>query len=368
MREITPALTDELRALCGKGDIWRCPAFPITTFRGLVEHVATLAYLNRDELLFFRGQNKDYQSKAGGTTLYPSIYREDSLALRELRHRFDMLDQAGRLLSERFRLAKIAGHRELRQKRYIQWSILQHYEVLSTPLLDLTQSLRVACSFAQLRSTEPTCFVYVLGLPYLTNRIAIHSEHDVVNVRLLSICPPAALRPYFQEGYMAGTADVTIDFESKTELDFRNRLIAKFEIPSGKRFWGPGFDQIPETALYPSGDQILDLCNEIKGELRNELRPGDIGEFIKEWSLLETGLLETARRLTQRIVSVREAISVLEKQGLLSDQQAKELQNIRAVRNAVVHHPDSIDEKALPRALQSARSIISSSNWKKLGP
>ncbi len=241
MREITPKLTRELETHCAGAPVWRAPAFPVSTFRPLVEHVARVAYANRDELLFFRGQGKDYQSRTGGTTLYPSIYRGDIVPTRELRHRFDLLDQAARLLVDRFKTAKVEGHTELRHKRYIQWSILQHYEVAATPFLDLTQSLRVACSFAQLRSTDPTCHVYVLGLPYMTNRLTINSEHDVVNIRLLSICPPAALRPYFQEGYLAGTADVTTDFDSKTELDFRNRLIAKFAIPRARSFWGNGF-------------------------------------------------------------------------------------------------------------------------------
>jgi hypothetical protein len=257
MREITPKPTSELQRHIRGGPVWRATAFEVTTFRALVEHVARLAYVNPDELLFFRGQDKDYQSKAGGTTLYPAIYRGDSLATRELRHRFELLDQAARLLVERFKKAKVDGHRELRQKRYIQWSILQHYEVLATPLLDLTQSLRVACSFAQLESTDPTCYVYVLGLPYVTNRISINSEHDIVNVRLLSICPPAALRPYFQEGYLAGTADVTTEFDSKTELDFRNRLVAKFAIPRTKAFGVQGSTRFlkppfcPEATRFP---------------------------------------------------------------------------------------------------------------------
>lgn len=241
MREITPRLTPELEEHCKGMPVWRAPAFEASNFRALVEHVARLAYANPDELLFFRGQDRDYQSKAGGTTLYPAIYRGDSLPARELRHRFDLLEQAARLLVDRFKKRRIDGHRELRQKKYIQWSILQHYEVVATSLLDLTQSLRVACSFAQIRSTDPTCYVYVLGLPYLSNRISINSEHDIVNVRLLSICPPAALRPYFQEGFLAGTADVTSEFDSKTELDFRSRLIAKFAIPMHE----------------PSGEQVL---------------------------------------------------------------------------------------------------------------
>jgi hypothetical protein len=357
MRTITPALTPDLEAHCNGLSVWRAVPFPVPHFRSLVEHVARLAYLNRDELLFFRGQNKDYQSKGGGTTLYPSIYREDALAARELRHRFDLLEQAGRILADKFKHAEIEGHRDVRQKRYIQWSILQHYEVLGTPLLDLTHSLRVACSFAQLRSTDPVCYVYVLALPYITNRISINSEHDIVNVRLLSICPPSALRPYFQEGYLAGTTDVTSDFDNKIELDFRNRLVAKFAIPRAESFWGSGFNLIPETALYPRGDQILDLCKEIKAELREELVPGDLGTFVREWAELESRLMEAARRQSNRIVSVREAISILTKSEILSPDLAHELNALRSFRNAVVHRPDTVKTSDLGKWLGRVRDL-----------
>jgi FRG domain len=275
---------------------------------------------------------------------------------REVRHRFDMLEQAARLLSEKFKSAGIEGHRELRQKRYIQWSILQHYEVVATPLLDLTQSLRVACSFAQLRSTDLECYVYVLGLPYITNRISLNSEHDIVIVRLLSICPPAALRPYFQEGYLAGTTDITSEFESKTELDFRNRLIAKFGIPRAQTFWGTGFDQIPETALYPRSDRIL--CSNLKAELRTELRPGELGEFIKAWANLEEQLLFMARRLTNRNVSVREAILALANKGILSSDAAQQLEALRNLRNAVVHRPGTVRTANLEESLGRIRNLL----------
>ena len=360
MREITPRLTPELTRHCGDGPVWRAKAFDVSTFRALVEHMAKLAYANRDELLFFRGQDKDYQSKAGGTTLYPAIYRGDVIPIRELRHRFELLGQAARLLVERFKKAKVDGHAELRHKRYIQWSILQHYEVTATPLLDLTHSLRVACSFAQLRSSDPTCYVYVLGLPYVTNRITINSEHDLVNVRLLSICPPAALRPYFQEGYLAGTTDVTTDFDSKTELDFRNRLVAKFAIPRARSFWGSKFDQIPESALFPRGDSILDLCAELKAELKEELQPGDLGTFIKEWATLEEYLLETARRLTERNVSVREAAAQLAKREVIPVKLAQEIEAIRMVRNSVVHKPGTVGSETLSSMLDRLRQVLRS--------
>ena len=355
MREITPTLTPELFSHCKSVPVWKAPAFEIARFHELVKHVARLSYANRDELLFFRGQDKDYQSKAGGTTLYPSIYREDVLSNRELQHRFDLLDQAGRLLANSFKKARVDGHRELQHKKYIQWSILQHYEVVRTPLLDLTQSLRVACSFAQLQSTDPTCCVYVLSLPYITNRISINSEHDIVNIRLLSICPPAALRPFFQEGYLAATTDVTDDFDSKTELDFRNRLVAKFAIPRAHSFWGKGFNQIPELALYPRKDLILELCNELKDQLREELTPGDLGEFVKRWALLEQYLLTKARQSSQRNVSVREAIMTLAKLGILSPVLAQELNALRSFRNAAVHQPETIQAKDLGIWLDRAR-------------
>jgi hypothetical protein len=358
MRETKPSLTPELDAHRNGVAIWKAPAFQVTRFREIVEHVARLAYANPDELLFFRGQDKDYQSKAGGTTLYPAIYRGDSLAARELRHRFDVLDQAARLLVDRFKTKRVEGHKELRYKKYIQWSILQHYEVVPTPLLDLTQSLRVACSFAQLRSTDPACYVYVLGLPYLTNRISINSEHDIVNVRLLSICPPSALRPYFQEGYLAGTADVTTDFESKTEADFRNRLVAKFAIPRAKVFWGAGFDPIPESALYPDGDTIRDLCAGLQMELRSELQPGHIGEFISDWAVLEDYLLENARRVTERNVSVREAISALAKRGRLNSEQAMLLDALRRFRNTLVHQPKGLSAGATEEWHSTLRRVL----------
>jgi hypothetical protein len=359
MREITPKLTPEVQKHTGGEPVWRAKPFEISTFRTLVEHVARLAYLNPDELLFFRGQDKDFQSRAGGTTLYPMIYRGDSVAARELRHRFELLDQAARLLVERFKKAGVDGHRELRQKRYIQWSILQHYGVLPTPLLDLTQSIRVACSFAQLHSTDPTCYVYVLGLPYVTNRISINSEHDIVNVRLLSICPPDALRPYFQEGYLAGTADVTTEFDSKTELDFRRRLVAKFAIPRAKGFWGPGFDRIPESALLPRGDRIEDLCSTLREELRDELQPGDIGAFLREWVDLEEHLLEKAREQTERNVSVREAITSLARLGHLTAQQAASLDSVRKLRNTVVHQPKNLSPTTVDELMPIVRQLKS---------
>ena len=146
-------------------DVWRAPAYEIANYRDLVEHVARLAYTNRNHLLFFRGQDRDYQSKAGGSTLYPAIYRGDSVPHAEFEVRFRELDAASKTLAELFQDRKIEGYRDVSRKKFIQWSILQHYEVIATPLLDVTQSLRVASSFAQLASTDPTCYEMCWACP-----------------------------------------------------------------------------------------------------------------------------------------------------------------------------------------------------------
>lgn len=266
MRSITPTLTKELNDRLTSPQVPKAEAFHVSSYRKLMGHVARLSYLNKDYLLFYRGQGSDFTNKAGATTLYPSIYRGDRLSREELDTRFELLARCSRRLREALQKEKPEGYLDVKRRKYIQWSILQHYEVCQTPLLDLTHSLRVACSFALLFDDGKDPYVYVLGLPYLTNRISINSEHDIVNIRLLSICPPDALRPYYQEGYLAGTDDITTEYDSKDELDFNNRLIAKFRISRKAGFWEKGFEPVPEAMLYPKNDRFEEICSAIRAD------------------------------------------------------------------------------------------------------
>lgn len=243
----------------------------IDTFDDLVRKVAHLSFENRDHMLFYRGQSREHYNREGNTSLYPSIYRtknNEILSSDMLGQRFKLLDQASVLLIRKFGDLGINNSiKELKKRKYIQWSILQHYEVCDTPLLDLTQSIRVACSFAFLKGGDTGIF-YVLGLPYITNRISINSEHDIVNVRLINICPPQALRPYFQEGNLVGTDDITLNYEDRSDFDFKRRLIAKFKIPNTEKFWG-GQSSL-ENYLKPLNDEIEDICKQIHKELQEE--------------------------------------------------------------------------------------------------
>lgn len=268
MRQVYPKLTDELKKITSPKTIGRDEGYLVNTFRELVEHTAKLAYKNKDYILFYRGQSTDYKNKKNFSTFYPSIYRSQYLKREELIQRFKMLKYTSKLLVEELKNNNIEGHREIAKKKYLQWSILQHYEVIETPLIDVTQSLRVACSFATLnnRNYDKSAYIYVFGLPYYSNRITINSEHDLVNIRLLSISPPQALRPYFQEGYLIGTTDIMNDFKSK-ELDLNQRLFAKFKINNTNELWDKEFTAIPKSAIYPDCDDIEKICKRIKKEL-----------------------------------------------------------------------------------------------------
>lgn len=359
MRHIPPAFTEALSRHVGSRPVAQVEAFPVSSFRALMEHVARLAYLNKDHLLFYRGQTQDYRNKAGASTLYPGIYRGERVERAELDVRFDVLRGASTRLKADLKSAQVDGHADVRRRRYIQWSILQHYEVCPTPLLDVTHSLRVACSFAHLAGNDEA-FIFVLGLPYFTNRISLNTEHDIVNVRLLSICPPDALRPYFQDGYVVGTDEITNEFDSKDELDFNNRLIAKFRFNTGRAFWSGGFSPIPREALFPSQDRIQELCSAIKEELGTELELGRLGSFLHAWTHLERMLLTAARERKDRVFSLREAMSLLMRSEDIPEQLLPELENLRKIRNQAVHEPGKVGSRELADARRRTKALTES--------
>ncbi len=359
MRNIVPTIPADYSAeLSDPAKIASSRPLLISNFRELVEVVAKFAYHNKDYLLFFRGQSKDYLNKGGNSTFYPTIYRGDYVSHRELRYRFDILEGCSKALSQVFEDKKIDGYKDVKRRKLIQWSILQHYEVCSTPLLDFTHSLRVACSFAYLNNHSDDAFVFMFGFPYLTNRISLNSEHDIVNVRLLSICPPEAYRPHFQEGYLAGTDEITDNYDRKSELDFNNRLIVKFKLPPETDFWGRNFHKIPEDSLYPKSDPIKRLCDEVSDMASRELKSGDLGDFLKVWSEIEEIVTGLARHDKQRHLSFRQALNSIQSNYHFDKELYYQLDRIRTFRNQIVHKPKDIDSGAVLKFLHQAENAL----------
>jgi hypothetical protein len=250
-------------------DILASNAKKIKTYDELVTDVAQIQHRNRNLTLYYRGQNIDFKP-FGETSILPSIYRKKKGEKRlMLKSGFETLKNKAEELKKLFREStiKYAGTSMLNKYPEIAWSLLQHYEVCDTPLLDLTHSLHVACSFAFDRNTGDTGIIYIIGMPWLTDSIGYNTYEELVNIKLLSVCPPQAQRPFFQEGYLAGPFPnyKLNDVNRVTQFDFNRRLIAKFEIPiKTGNFWGDGFDRIPSAKLYQDNDEIKKICDKLK--------------------------------------------------------------------------------------------------------
>lgn len=235
--------------------------YRVASYLDLATKVAELQFRNPDFILMFRGQADDYRNVRNNTTLKPSLFRSisgtrDAPDPNVLSDRFRMLAEAERQLLEEYKTSKLLGLEGLQRYRLLRWAILQHYEVCATPLLDVTHSLRIAASFASHEDRKKS-FIYVLAVPNLSGAITASAEVGLQIIRLASVCPPPALRPHIQEGYLLGEYPDLVDFDQKQlyphyEIDFGRRLLAKFCF-SPVEFWQDGaFPRIELTALYPA--------------------------------------------------------------------------------------------------------------------
>lgn len=248
----------------------------VESYLELARLVAELQFLNREHVLLFRGQSNDYKNLQRNTTLKPSLFRGAGKANPselELKRRFEMLDHAERLLVEAYGETSMLGRDRVIRQRIVRWSILQHYEVCGTPLLDVTHSLRIAASFAT-HGADDEAYIFVVGVPSLGGGITASAEAGLQTVRLSSVCPPDALRPHLQEGYLLGEYPDIAAIDQKQlyrhyEVDFGRRLVAKFRFDP-KTFWKKtAFPLVSKTALYPAPktDPLYAIAKRIKAAL-----------------------------------------------------------------------------------------------------
>ena len=164
-------------------------ASQVNSFMSLATKVAELQFLNRDFVLLFRGQKGDYKNNKGNTTLKPTLFRTASgknPSLEALMQRFNTLQRAEGLLGKIYTERSFLGRKRIQRQQMLRWSILQHYEVCATPLLDVTHSLRVAASFAS-DGADCEAYVFVLGVPNLSGAVTASAEAGIQIIRLSSV-------------------------------------------------------------------------------------------------------------------------------------------------------------------------------------
>lgn len=250
----------------------------VRSYVDLATKVAELQFRNRDFVLMFRGQNGDYKNRLGYTSLKPSLLRAANSnrvpTEATLNKRFERLVHAEVALVEEYKARRLLGCDRLERQRILRWAMIQHYEICPTPLLDVTQSLRIAASFAS-HDANKEAFVFVLGIPNVSGAITASAEAGIQTVRLASVCPPTAVRPHVQEGYLlaeypeCATAEQKLLY-SHAEMDFGRRLIAKFRFKP-ESFWEKSghFPLVGESALYPraSVDGMCALADAVRSSI-----------------------------------------------------------------------------------------------------
>jgi hypothetical protein len=245
-------------------NIRRSPGYDVFKFRQLVNEVAHVTISNKNYEMYYRGQSKDYMNNQSSyfrknepkTIIYPSICRPErkedgtykySTKKSQIIKRYDDLSKMIELMTKK-------GRRKSHFNEYY-YSLLQHYDILPTPFIDITQSLRVAATFALKASNSG--YLYVFGLPYANQSISYYSDLSIVLIKLQNVMPLDALRPRYQEGYLVGKFPIQPTKEQGDDL--ANRLVAKFRLNNKDgNFWDKHFLPMPEEILYPENDYVLD--------------------------------------------------------------------------------------------------------------
>ena len=232
-------------------------------YRQLLDFVSSINYENPRFDILYRGQGEDYlmkrrrSSTEPRSSIYPSIFRvpndHKTMLRKERERRFDELDRLSNRLVKEY---PFDGRARIRSFEEVQWAILQHYQVVYTPLVDVTDSLLAAASFAYLGRKNGSGYLYAFGVPHQQGSISYHADDRLVVVRLASACPPEARRAHYQQAYFVGR------FTQNGKRSFGDnlavRMVAKFRLVFSN-FWTDGFSPLPKNFLFPKKDPMRDL-------------------------------------------------------------------------------------------------------------
>lgn len=342
-------------------------AVDVETYNDLIMEVADLSIKNPGVVLFFRGQQEIYRAKKYAT-LYPSIFRNKK---DKVMSDFNKLEIASNLLKGMIGDYKDGYNQneinEIQNIELLRHSLLQHYEICGTPLLDVSQSLKVACSFALSNNKGERVkdgYIFVLALPYVNGRITVNYDEYITNIRLLSIGTSISKRPYFQEGYMVRSIYDVFDYDTKEEYDFKNRLLAIYHIKNNKKFWGSEHI-LEKDQLYPMKDSMKEIAADITKQIDKTIISKDmdiVRGFLYQWNLLEK-YIKNSSNLRNRHDGkyynyYKDGLDTLVNQGILPNRYRGEINDIKSFRNKLVHRTEIVSDSEIVYYINEVNNII----------
>jgi hypothetical protein len=258
--------TSDYADLEGGRAAWRTSVLfeQIDTFAELVERVAFLQVMNKRHVLYFRGSAQDYSKDTEHPGLdLPSMLRAPPggrITIELLRQRWNDLEDQAKAWEPLLR-DHHPRHRTLTHYPETSWAVQQHYKDLlpkhddpsddrraQSLYLDVTHSVRIAAAFALAGRTQDgeLAYVAVVALPQTTGSITFDADEQLQLMRLSALCPPNALRPQLQEGFLVGrfprppltelNVGNVITLEEFHSL--RRRTVAIIPLRVNGQFWG----------------------------------------------------------------------------------------------------------------------------------
>jgi hypothetical protein len=249
--------------------------YEVKNFRKLNDEVALVTLNNKSHEMFYRGQVRDYKNNSAKyfsdrtrkSVIMPSICRPDKKVNGELKYsiRKKEVQRRYRYLYNLIDYINSKQNFTLPYEHYM--SLFQHYEIAKTPLIDITQSLRVAATFALKKSKIG--YLYVFGLPFPNQSISYYTDLGIILLKLQNVVSVNAIRPRYQEGYLVGNFPFS-NYKSN-EDDLANRMVAKFKLTNeDNKFWDKFFQPIPEEILFPKNDKLEAQLKAYKIEFDNK--------------------------------------------------------------------------------------------------
>lgn len=235
--------------------------YKIENFRDLIDQVALVTLNNTNYEMYYRGQTNDYlnnqsefySDRKKKSNVFPSICRperkEDGTYKYSIRKK--IVSNRYKELFEFIDFANKETKRKIPDETYM--ALIQHYEIMPTPFIDITQSLRVAATFALRKSQRG--YIYVFGLPFPNQSISYFIDMGILLLKLQNVVSVQALRPRYQEGYLVG--NFPFSYSKSEHDDLANRMVAKFIIDNtNNNFWDEHFLPMPDDVLFPKNDSL----------------------------------------------------------------------------------------------------------------